>query len=233
MEVTQSALPTYSDVVRNMWDRIRGFDIVPRTLFPDDTEADGAADAGSNVIFASIGRSVGIRAVEQLPPAKPTHVSRCTTKEKSTKKPTKKSTKKPKEIENCAMCFEKMEKPSECTKLPCGHTFHTNCISQLRESSIDNKCPLCRIQLPPGTLEEEVYEHQRKCYKHNEKVYTGSHCVVLHSRIIYKKSEKESNIWCTFPWEYNGNVKVKTKHKNPIQKSRKSNKKYKNFKNRV
>ena len=223
MPVTQSALPTYSDVVRNMWgniDSIRIFDIVPRTLFPDDIEP---------------------RAVEQLPPAKPTHVSRCTTKEKSTKKPTKKttkkttkkSTKKPKEIENCAMCFEKMEKPSECTKLPCGHTFHTNCISQLRESSIDNKCPLCRIQLPPGTLEEEVYEHQRKCYKHNEKVYTGSHCVVLHSRIIYKKSEKESNIWCTYPWEYCGAVKVKTKHNNPIPKSRKSNKKYKNFKNRV
>lgn len=144
-----------------------------------------------------------------------------------------KSTKKSKEIEKCAVCFEEMGKPCECTKLPCGHTFHTNCISQLRDSSIDNKCPLCRANLPPGTLEEEVYEEKRKHYKHNKKVYTGSHCVVLHSQIIYKQSGNESNIWCTYQWEYCGAVKVKTKHKNPIPKSRKSNKKYKNFKNRV
>lgn len=216
------AVPTYEEMVIDMYNYIaynRTADIVPRTLFPADSES---------------------RAVEQLPPAKPTHASMCPTK-KSTKKPTKKSTKKstkkptkkPKEIENCAMCFEKMEKPDECTKLPCGHTFHTSCISQLRDSSIDNKCPLCRTQLPPGTLEEEVYEHQRKCYKHNEKVYSSRHCSVLHSQIIYKKNGHESNIWCTFPWEYNGAVKVKIKHNNPIPKSRKSNKKYKNFKNRV
>ena len=215
MAVTQNALPTYGEMVRNMWDHIasiRAFDIVPRTLFPDDIEP---------------------RAVEQLPPTKPEHVSRCPTKEKSTKKSTKKSKKKPKEIEKCAMCFEEMGKPGECTKLPCGHTFHTNCISQLRESSIDNKCPLCRANLPPGTLEEEVYEEERKHFKHNQKVYTGSHCVVLHSQIIYKQSGNESNVWCTYPWEYNENVKVKTKHKNPIQKRRKSNKNYKNFKSRV
>lgn len=215
MAVTQNALPTYGEMVRNIWDHIasiRAFDIVPRTLFPDDIEP---------------------RVVEQLPSTKPEHVSRCPTKEKSTKKFTKKSTKKPKEIEKCAMCFEEMGKPCECTKLPCGHTFHTNCISQLRESSIDNKCPLCRANLPPGTLEEEVYEEERKHFKHNQKVYTGSHCVVLHSQIIYKQSGNESNVWCTYPWEYNENVKVKTKHKNPIQKRRKSNKKYKNFKNRV
>ena len=205
------AVHTYEEMVREMYDYIaynRTADIVPMTLFPDDSEP---------------------RAVEQLSPTKPTHASMCPT----TKKSTKKSTKKPKEIENCAMCFEKMEKPDECTKLPCGHTFHTICISQLRDSSIDNKCPLCRTQLPPGTLEEEVYEHQLKCYKHKEKVYSSRHCSVLHSQIIYKKNGHESNIWCTFPWEYNGAVKVKIKHNNPIPKSRKSNKKYKNFKNRV
>lgn len=215
MEVTHRALPTYSDVIRDMWGHIasiRAFDIVPRTLFPAESEP---------------------RAVEQLPPAKPEHVSRCPTKEKSTKKSTKKSKKKPKEIEKCAMCFEEMGKPCECTKLPCGHTFHTNCISQLRESSIDNKCPLCRENLPPGTLEEEVYEEERKNYKHNKKVYTGSHCVVLHSQIIYKQSGNESNVWCTYPWEYNGDVKLKNKCKKFITQKRKTNKKYKNFKNRV
>lgn len=215
MTVTQRALPTYSDIVRDMWYHItslRVIDIIPRVLFPDESES---------------------RAFEQLQPAKPTHVLKCPTKEKLIKKSTEKSTKKSKEIEKCAMCFEEMGKLCECTKLPCGHTFHKNCISQLRDSSIDNKCPLCRTNLPPGTLEEEVYEEERKRYKHNQKVYTGSHCVVLHSQIIYKVTDAESNVWCTFPWEYNGNAKVKTKHKNLIQKSRKSNKKYKNFKNRV
>ena len=190
----------------------RSIDIVPRVLFPEDREPE---------------------VVEQLITTKPTHVSRCPKKEKSTNKSTKKSTKKSKEIEKCVMCLEEMEKPCECTKLPCGHTFHTNCISQLRESSIDNKCPLCRENLPPGTLEEEIYEEERKHYKHKKKVYTGSHCVVLHSQIIYKATEEESNIWCTFPWEYNEKVNVKNKYKKFNQQSRKSKKKYKNFKNRV
>lgn len=202
----------FSGEVAHVVHYFRSIDIVPRVLFPDDSVPE---------------------VVEQLITTKPTHTSRCPTKEKSAKKSTKKSTKKSKEIEKCAMCLEEMEKPRECTKLPCGHTFHTNCISQLRESSIDNKCPLCRTNLPPGTLEEEVYEEERKHYKHKKKLYTGSHCVVLHSQIIYKVTEEESNIWCTFPWEYNGNAKVKNKYKKCNQQSRKSKKKYKNFKNRV
>ena len=215
MEVTQRSLSTYEEMVRNMYEyiaNIRAIDIVPRVLFPDNNEQ---------------------QVSQQLPQAKPTHVSRCPKKEKSTNKSTKKSTKKSKEIEKCAMCFEEMGKLCECTKLPCGHTFHTNCISKLRDSTLDNKCPLCRENLPPGTLEEEIYEEERKHYKHKKKVYTGSHCVVLHSQIIYKATEEESNIWCTFPWEYNEKVNVKNKYKKINQQSRKSKKKYKNFKNRV
>jgi hypothetical protein len=160
-------------------------------------------------------------------PTEPTHIKRCPKKEKS---PNKKSKAKPKEIECCAMCIEDMNKQCECTKLPCGHIFHTNCISNLRDSSISNKCPLCRADLPPGTLEEEVYEEQRKHYKHTQKIYSGRHCSVLHSQIIYKSTGAESSIWCTFPWEYNGPVKVKTRYNGPTQKSKKNKRKFKNYK---
>jgi hypothetical protein len=191
---------------------IRTIGIVPRVLFPDESE---------------------LPIVEPEPPSQPIHVSRCPTKEKSKKKSNIKPQDKQNEIECCSMCLEEMEKPCECTKLPCGHTFHTNCISQLRDSSINNKCPLCRADLPPGTLEEEVHEEERKHYKHNQKVYSSRHCSVLHSQIIYKESGNESNIWCTFPWEYNGKLKIKTKYNKPIPKSRKSNKKNKTFRRRV
>ena len=174
--------------------------------------------------------------VHSQPPPKqiePKHTTRCPKKEKSPNKPRKKSKAKSKEIECCVMCLEDMNKPCECTKLPCGHSFHANCISNLRDSNTNNKCPLCRADLPPGTLEEEIYEEERKHYKHTKKVYSRSHCSVLHSHIIFKQTGDESNIWCTLPWEYNGPVKVKTRYNRQIPNSKKTNKKNKTFKRRI
>ena len=34
--------------------------------------------------------------------------------------------------------------------LPCGHSFCTGCVSELREKGVSDSCPACRAPLPPG-----------------------------------------------------------------------------------
>ena len=34
--------------------------------------------------------------------------------------------------------------------LPCGHSFCTGCVSELRAKGVSQACPLCRSPLPPG-----------------------------------------------------------------------------------
>ena len=40
--------------------------------------------------------------------------------------------------------------PAETASLPCGHRYHCECIKQLREYGVNELCPQCRMQLPPG-----------------------------------------------------------------------------------
>ena len=35
-------------------------------------------------------------------------------------------------------------------RLPCGHSFCTGCVSELRAKGVSQACPLCRSPLPPG-----------------------------------------------------------------------------------
>lgn len=44
--------------------------------------------------------------------------------------------------DNCAICWEKMER---ARKLPCGHLFHTSCLQSWLEQ--DTSCPTCRLAL--------------------------------------------------------------------------------------
>ena len=55
--------------------------------------------------------------------------------------------KKAVETHRCLIC---LEAPRDPTTLPCGHSFCTGCVVELREKGVSDTCPLCRAPLPPG-----------------------------------------------------------------------------------
>ena len=57
------------------------------------------------------------------------------------------------ETDRCLVC---LGPPREPTRLPCGHSFCTGCVSELRSKGVSDVCPLCRAPLPPGP--EKLFE---------------------------------------------------------------------------
>ena len=61
-----------------------------------------------------------------------------------------------KQDKECAICFEIM-KPEETKRLPCGHEFHTLCITPwLRK----NTGPLCRANIDPAAVADDSSEEE-------------------------------------------------------------------------
>ena len=61
--------------------------------------------------------------------------------------------KKAVETHRCLIC---LSAPRDPTTLPCGHSFCTGCVVELREKGVSDTCPLCRAPLPPGP--EKLFE---------------------------------------------------------------------------
>lgn len=49
---------------------------------------------------------------------------------------------------DCTICMEELESDERAKQAPCGHVFHSKCIS--RWLSLHNSCPLCRLTIPPA-----------------------------------------------------------------------------------
>ena len=47
------------------------------------------------------------------------------------------------------MCLDSLAS-GKVQKLPCLHAYHAACVAKLREFGIQQVCPLCRADLPPG-----------------------------------------------------------------------------------
>ena len=57
-------------------------------------------------------------------------------------------------------------------RLPCGHSFCTGCVGELRSKGLSETCPLCRAPLPPGP--EKLFElAQRVVVKLQRTVLVG------------------------------------------------------------
>ena len=53
------------------------------------------------------------------------------------------------EEKGCSICLDSLSSGTKQT-LPCSHIFHVACVERLRSFGIQQACPLCRSELPPG-----------------------------------------------------------------------------------
>ena len=57
------------------------------------------------------------------------------------------------QTDRCLVC---LGPPREPMRLPCGHSFCTGCVAELRKKGVSDACALGRAPLPPGP--EKLYE---------------------------------------------------------------------------
>ena len=50
---------------------------------------------------------------------------------------------------DCPICFDPLSTGALST-LPCSHTFHASCVEDMRKFGVNQVCPMCRVELPPG-----------------------------------------------------------------------------------
>jgi len=56
----------------------------------------------------------------------------------------------------CAVCLDPLASGAGLCTLPCTHTFHAACVEGMRKFGIQQVCPMCRVELPPGP--EQLFE---------------------------------------------------------------------------
>ena len=57
-------------------------------------------------------------------------------------------------FDECPICLKLMISPSLRQELPCGHTFHTACISKLDPRN--RRCPICRAFFVPEDILQDL-----------------------------------------------------------------------------
>eukprot|EP01059_Diplonema_ambulator_P037553 TRINITY_DN9992_c0_g1_i1.p1 TRINITY_DN9992_c0_g1~~TRINITY_DN9992_c0_g1_i1.p1 ORF type:complete len:199 (+),score=69.16 TRINITY_DN9992_c0_g1_i1:296-892(+) len=64
-----------------------------------------------------------------------------------------------KKAEHCTVCMDGWKADERYMKMPCGHHFHTDCITPWLERH--NSCPTCRFELPTDDPDYEDRRMQR------------------------------------------------------------------------
>lgn len=55
----------------------------------------------------------------------------------------------------CSICTDLFESDNTISALPCGHTFHENCINQWLKNA--NTCPSCRVPVERGKVIKKLF----------------------------------------------------------------------------
>lgn len=63
--------------------------------------------------------------------------------------------------DECAICLDPLSLAT-AANLPCGHVFHPACVERLRSFGVNQFCPMCRTELPPGP--EKLFDEAVRLY---------------------------------------------------------------------
>ena len=62
----------------------------------------------------------------------------------------------------CTICLDGLAE-SSASRLPCGHSYHKDCVEGLRRFGVTQACPSCRAELPQGA-EKQREESTRRYF---------------------------------------------------------------------
>lgn len=91
--------------------------------------------------------------------------------------------------EECCICLEEMTE-KETIKLDCGHSFHLDCIQQLKEKGVQQLCPLCRANLPDSP--EKMFSEACQIFFQLSKIMNEGGPINSHKK---NKLEKMIKLW--------------------------------------
>mmetsp|Transcript_28444 Transcript_28444/g.66053 ORF Transcript_28444/g.66053 Transcript_28444/m.66053 type:complete len:443 (-) Transcript_28444:1970-3298(-) len=97
-------------------------------------------------------------------------------------------------LSSCSICLDDYESDEHIRCLPCGHTFHSNCIAKwLTERSCT--CPLCKLDLLPPEDESESSEEEEEELQDGYVASDGEEAVTTQEQ---QQSSSRESIWDLF-----------------------------------